>query len=74
MCQTRWGCDQITLVRVCRSGGCGLIDVLTFFQDTITFEDARFRDYLEANGYDTTEMGTQQPKRVSKYVSDAVGL
>ncbi|KAJ5256369.1 hypothetical protein N7497_004774 [Penicillium chrysogenum] len=28
-------------------------------QDTITFEDARFRDYLEANGYDTTEMGTQ---------------
>lgn len=29
-----------------------------FFQDTITFEDARFRDYLEANGYDTTEMGT----------------
>ncbi|KAJ5940117.1 hypothetical protein N7516_000285 [Penicillium verrucosum] len=27
-------------------------------QDTITHEDARFRDYLEANGYDTTQMGT----------------
>ncbi|KAJ5849953.1 hypothetical protein N7455_009809 [Penicillium solitum] len=26
-------------------------------QDTITLEDARFRDYLEANGYDTTQMG-----------------
>ncbi|KAJ5164307.1 Major facilitator superfamily domain general substrate transporter [Penicillium coprophilum] len=26
-------------------------------QDTITFEDARFRDYLQANGYDTTTMG-----------------
>lgn len=31
--------------------------MLTFSQDTITLEDARFRDYLEANGYDTTEMG-----------------
>ncbi|KGO69169.1 Major facilitator superfamily domain, general substrate transporter [Penicillium italicum] len=28
-------------------------------QDTITLEDARFRDYLESNGYDTSEMGTQ---------------
>ncbi|CAG7942420.1 unnamed protein product [Penicillium salamii] len=28
-------------------------------QDTITHEDARFRDYLEANGYDTTTMGNQ---------------
>ncbi|CAI7644490.1 unnamed protein product [Penicillium glandicola] len=27
-------------------------------QDTITLEDARFRDYLEANAYDTTDMGT----------------
>ncbi|KAJ5418024.1 uncharacterized protein N7487_001574 [Penicillium crustosum] len=27
-------------------------------QDTITLEDARFRDYLEANGYDTTQMGS----------------
>ncbi|KAJ5686538.1 hypothetical protein N7536_009157 [Penicillium majusculum] len=26
-------------------------------QDTITLEDVRFRDYLEANGYDTTQMG-----------------
>ncbi|KAJ5956017.1 hypothetical protein N7501_010296 [Penicillium viridicatum] len=26
-------------------------------QDTITLEDARFRHYLEANGYDTTQMG-----------------
>ncbi|KAJ5347264.1 putative metabolite transport protein [Penicillium brevicompactum] len=28
-------------------------------QDTITHEDARFRDYLEANGYDTATMGNQ---------------
>lgn len=30
---------------------------LTLLQDTITHEDARFRAYLEAEGYDTTSMG-----------------
>ncbi|RJE23152.1 MFS phospholipid transporter Git1 [Aspergillus sclerotialis] len=29
-------------------------------QDTITEEDARFREFLEANGYDTTTMGNRQ--------------
>jgi hypothetical protein len=31
--------------------------VLTLMQDTITHEDARFRAYLEAEGYDTGSMG-----------------
>lgn len=28
-------------------------------QDTIDLEDVRFREFLEANGYDTTQMGLQ---------------
>ncbi|CAI7661300.1 Glycerophosphodiester transporter GIT2 [Penicillium manginii] len=30
----------------------------TINQDTVTFEDARFREYLTQNGYDTSTMGT----------------
>lgn len=29
-------------------------------QDTITEEDAKFRAYLEANGYDTSTMGNKE--------------
>ncbi|KAJ5435121.1 Major facilitator superfamily domain general substrate transporter [Penicillium cf. griseofulvum] len=35
-------------------------------QDTITFEDARFRAYLEANGYDTTTMGDRNRQTVAR--------
>ncbi|KAL1985985.1 hypothetical protein VTN96DRAFT_7120 [Rasamsonia emersonii] len=44
---------------------CILSAVLTWLfmpyigQDTITEEDARFRQYLEANGYDTSTLGNQ---------------
>ncbi|PWY67639.1 MFS general substrate transporter [Aspergillus sclerotioniger CBS 115572] len=31
-------------------------------QDTITHEDARFRDYLESQGYDTSTMGIAAPE------------
>jgi MFS family permease len=31
-------------------------------QDTITTEDIKFRAYLEANGYDTTQMGSNEYK------------
>ncbi|KAJ6072954.1 hypothetical protein N7467_011039 [Penicillium canescens] len=34
-------------------------------QDTITYEDFKFRDYLEANGYDTTTMGNHNHNRQS---------
>ncbi|RAH57490.1 MFS phospholipid transporter [Aspergillus piperis CBS 112811] len=31
-------------------------------QDTITYEDAKFRTYLEAHGYDTSAMGNQEER------------
>ncbi|KMQ41606.1 MFS phospholipid transporter [Trichophyton rubrum] len=34
-------------------------------QDTITYEDMRFRQYLQENGYDTSTMGTQAAVPVS---------
>ena len=37
-------------------------------QDTITHEDARFRDYLEANGYDTATMGNPDRQNVQPQV------
>jgi len=45
---------------------CVLSAFLAFFclpeigQDTIDFEDARFRTYLAENGYDTSRMGTAE--------------
>ena len=32
----------------------------TITQDTIESEDARFRSFLEANGYDTSTMGSKE--------------
>lgn len=33
-------------------------------QDTIALEDARFRAYLEANGYDTRQLGLKKGESV----------
>lgn len=37
----------------------GLIRPFSSGQDTITEEDHRFREYLEANGYDTSTLGNK---------------
>ena len=48
------------------SGLCILSAFLAFFllphigQDTITDEDARFRDFLESKGWDTRQMGIKR--------------
>ncbi|QVM07200.1 hypothetical protein D8B26_001904 [Coccidioides posadasii str. Silveira] len=35
-------------------------------QDTITYEDIRFRRYLEENGYDTSTMGNKKQERTEE--------
>lgn len=46
-------------------------------QDTIAIEDARFRAYLEANGYDTRQLGLRRGENVESNgitpVEDAAG-
>ena len=39
-------------------------------QDTITDEDVKFRVYLEAHGYDTTQMGTKEYQMASSSTVD----
>jgi len=34
-------------------------------QDTIDQEDVSFREYLSANGYDTSKMGLETPRSMS---------
>ena len=41
------------------SAGLALFLLPHIGQDTITEEDAKFRKYLEANGYDTSTMGSK---------------
>lgn len=39
-------------------------------QDTIDYEDERFRAYLESHGYDTTKMGLVSSSSTEAIVSD----
>ncbi|PGH11044.1 hypothetical protein AJ79_05086 [Helicocarpus griseus UAMH5409] len=41
-------------------------------QDTITLEDARFRRYLEENGYDTSTMGSKEKQQ--QQLAEPVGV
>ena len=43
-----------------------LLFLPTINQDTIEQEDARFRAFLEENGYDTSTMGTKEYRRGSR--------
>jgi hypothetical protein len=40
-------------------------------QDTIDQEDVKFREYLQASGYDTSKMGLQS---VSETISEGIGM
>lgn len=41
----------------------------TINQDTIEKEDIKFREYLEAHGFDTTKMGDQKWQRTQRMAS-----
>lgn len=51
---------------------CILSAAITFFclpnvgQDTIHYEDIRFREYLESKGWDTTQLGLKEDHVVSE--------
>lgn len=42
-------------------------------QDTITYEDARFRQYLESQGYDTRQLGLKKGESLDGVAPDEDG-
>lgn len=48
------------------SGALALFLLPHIGQDTITEEDIKFREYLEAHGFDTSSMGNKEVRRLSE--------